>query len=96
MSQLSNCCMQEGRYPFKGAWVVPVFKGKEEDPTDLASYRPVSVLPVLSQVFERVLQRRLLGFLDRNRVLSPGQYGFRPGHSTAMAVLDMVEKVRGA
>ena len=76
--------------------MVPVFKGKGEDPTNFAGYRPVSVLPVLSQIFERVLQARLVPFLNRNRVLTPGQYGFRAGHSTAMAVLDMVERVRGA
>ena len=74
--------------------MVPIFKG--EDPTEFANYRPVSVLPVLSQVFERVLQARLVGFLDRHGVVIPGQYGFRAGHSTAMAVLDMVEKVRAA
>ena len=74
--------------------MVPVFKG--EDPTEFANYRPVSVLPVLSQIFERVLQARLVAFLDRQGVIIPGQYGFRAGHSTAMAVLDMVEKVRGA
>jgi membrane-associated phospholipid phosphatase len=51
--------------------------------------RPVSVLPVLSQVFERVLQGRLLEFLDHQKVITPGQYGFRSGHSTAMAVVDI-------
>ena len=51
---------------------------------------------VLSQIFERVLQARLVGFLDRQRVIIPGQYGFRAGHSTAMAILDMVEKVRAS
>ena len=71
-----------------------MFKG--EDPTQFSNYRPVSVLPVLSQLFERVLQARLVRFLDRHRVIVPGQYGFRAGHSTAMAVLDMVERVRGA
>ena len=60
--------------------MVPIFKG--EDPTDFANYRPVSVLPVLSQLFERVLRARLVGFLDRQRVIIPGQYGFRAGHST--------------
>ena len=74
--------------------MVPIFKG--EDPTEFANYRPVSVLPVLSQVFERVLQARLVRFLDKHGVVIPGQYGFRAGHSTAMAVLDMVEKVRAA
>ena len=96
LSRLFNCCMRDGHYPacFKVARVVPVFKGG--DPTEFSDYRPVSVLPVLSQLFERVLKARLVGFLDKHRVVVPGQYGFRSGHSTAMAVLDMVERVRGA
>ena len=96
LSAFFNMCMREGCYPscFKVARVVPVFKG--EDPTQFSNYRPVSVLPTLSQVFERVIRVRLERFLGRNRVLAPGQYGFRAGHSTAMAVLDMVERVRGA
>ena len=96
LSRLYNCCMREGFYPtcFKVARVVPVFKG--EDPTEFCNYRPISVLPVLSQIFERVIRSRLIRFLDRNEVMITGQYGFRPGHSTAMAVLDMVEKIRGA
>ena len=96
LSRLFNCCMREGHYPesFKVARVVPVFKA--EDPTRFSNYRPVSVLPVLSQVFERVLKSRLIQFLGDQKVIIPGQYGFRSGHSTAMAVLDMVEKVRTA
>ena len=89
--------MREGHYPacFKVARVVPIFKGKGEDPTDFAGYRPVSVLPVLSQLSERVLQARLVGFFEKKGVLAASQYGFRSGHLTAMAVLDMVERVRG-
>ena len=73
---------------------MPVFKA--EDPAEFLNYRPISVLPVLSQLFEKVIRSRLIRFLDRNEVLILGQYGFRPGHSTAMAVLEMVEKVREA
>jgi hypothetical protein len=53
-----------GHYPgfFKVARVRPVFKS--EDSTEFSNYRPISVLPVLSQVFKRVLQVRLLEFLD--------------------------------
>jgi hypothetical protein len=47
-------------------------------------------------VFERVLQGRLLAFLDHQGVVIHGHYGFRSGHSTAMSVLDMVERVREA
>ena len=54
------------------------------------------MLPVLSQIFERIIKQRLVQFFDGHSVIKPGQYGFRAGHSTAMAVLDMVEKVRAA
>ena len=95
LSRLFNLCMRESYYRmFKIARVVPVFKG--EDPTEFSNYRPVSVLPVLSQVFERVLKERLVAFLEREGVVTPGQYGFREGHSTTMAILDMVERVRAA
>ena len=96
LSQLYNGCMREGRYPkcFKLARVVPVFK--VEDPTQFSNYRPVSVLPVLSQVFERVLKRRLVDFLEKQKVIISSQYGFRSGHSTSMAIFHMVEKVRAA
>ena len=94
LSRLYNCCMREGYYPecFKVARIVPVFKGG--DPTDFSNYRPVSVLPVLSQIFEKVIKSRLVEFLEKFQVICPGQYGFRAGHSTAMAVTDMVERVR--
>ena len=96
LSRLFNCCMREGYYPesFKVARVVPVFKS--EDPIQFSNYRPVSVLPVLSQVFERILKSRLVQFFADQEVIIPSQYGFRSGHSTAMAILDMVEKIRGA
>jgi hypothetical protein len=96
LSRLFNCCMRGDHCPafFKVAWVVPVFKS--EDPMEFSNYRPISMLPVLSQVFERVLQGRLLEFLNHQGVVIPGQYGFRSGHSTAMAVVDMVERVREA
>ena len=88
--------MREGYFPscLKVAKVVPVFKA--EDPTQFSNYRPVSVLPVLSQIFERILKVRLVGFLDNKGVVIPGQYGFRAKHSTDMAILDMVERVRTA
>merc|ERR1712015_294333 len=81
LSRLLNCCIRGGFYPgaFKVARVVPVFKGG--DPTEFSNYRPVSVLPVLSQLFERVLKVRLVEFLEKEGVITPGQYGFWAGHS---------------
>ena len=88
--------MREGHYPtcFEVARVVPVFK--VDDPTLFSNYRPVSVLPVLSQIFERVLYARLTDFLVKQNVVIPIQYGFRAGHSATMAITDMVKKVKKA
>ena len=68
--------------------------GAGKDPTKFSNYRPVSVLSVLSQVFELVLKERLVAFLEREGVVTPEQYVFREGHSTTTAILDMVERVR--
>jgi hypothetical protein len=96
LSRLFNCCNRGGHYPsfFKVARIRSLFKS--EDLTEFSNYRPISVFLVLSQVFERVLQVKLLELLDLQSVINPGRYGFRAGHSTAMAVQNMVERVRDA
>ena len=62
---LFKCCIQGGFYPvcFKLARVVHIFKG---GPMGFSNYRPVSVLPVLSQLFKRVLKVRLVEYLERH------------------------------
>ena len=78
--------------PWKIARVSPIFK--QGDPTDLGNYRPISVLPVFSKIFERIIQKRILSFLNKQGSILGTQYGFRRNHSTFMAVMDMVEHVR--
>ena len=96
LSRLINSCLEVGHFPdfLKVARVTPVFK--DGDPTQFGNYRPISVLSVISKIFERVIQTRLLGFLKRQGSLLVSQYGFRRGHSTYMAILDMVENIRQA
>ena len=96
LSGLVNACLKEGHFPdfLKVARITPVFKA--DDPTLFSNYRPISVLSVFSKIFERVIQNRLLGFFEGRGHLLGGQYGFRRGHSTDMAIIDMVEKIRKA
>ena len=74
--------------------MTPVFK--DGDPAVFGNYRPISVLPVVSKIFEKVMQGRLLSFLQKRGSILTSQYGFRHGHSTYMAILDMVENIRQA
>ena len=39
------------------------------------NYRPISILPTLSKVFEKVVHKRLSGYLDKHNILVPPQYG---------------------
>ena len=81
LSRFINACLEAGYFPdfLKVARVTPVFK--DGDPTHLGNYRPISVLSVISKIFEKVIQVRLLSFLRRQGSLLASQYGFRRGHS---------------
>jgi hypothetical protein len=46
------------------------------------SYRPISLLPILSKVYEKLLLRRLLPIVEKRRLLPDHQFGFRQRHST--------------
>ncbi len=69
---------------FKKAIVVPVFKGKGKKAGSPSSYRPVSILPALSKVLEKLVLKCLTPHLAAR--LPACQYGFRPGRNTTAAV----------
>ena len=66
---------------------------KEGDKTDPADYRPISILPVISKVLERVVHKQLYKYLSDNKVLSDAQLGFRKGYSTSTCVLNLVDTI---
>ena len=96
LSNFINACLESGHFPdfLKVARITPVYKNG--DPTQFGNYRPISVLSVVSKIFERVMQDRLSKFLMKQGCIFEGQYGFRRGHSTFMAIADLVEKIRSA
>ena len=72
----------------KLANVTPVFK--KGDPTSVKNYRPVSVLPNVSKVFERVMLKQILE--QMNKYLSQNLCGYRKGFSTQTALTMVLEK----
>ncbi|GFW59320.1 probable RNA-directed DNA polymerase from transposon X-element [Trichonephila clavipes] len=82
---------------FPSAWktavVVPILKpGK--DPTLAESHRPISLLPILSKLAEKIISTRLNDFLETNKILIPEQHGFRPRLSTTHQLLRVVEYIK--
>ena len=71
---------------WKIARVIPLFKNGQRNLP--GNYRPISILPALSKVMERILYTQLYEYLSVNNLLSEHQFGFRKYHSTASALLD--------
>ena len=90
---LFNSCIVNGVFPdcFKVAQVVPLFKGGDkESPT---CYRPISLLPALGKLLEKIVSLRVLDHLNENNLLSENQFGFRKHFSTEYAIIDLYEKL---
>ena len=59
---------------------------------EINNYRPISVLPVISKVFENVMHTQLLEFFTENNLLSNQQYVFCPNQSTELAILELIDR----
>ena len=83
LTLLINQCIHTGIYPdqLKLSRVKPLHKSG--DKTQFGNYRPIALLP---KIFERVMFDQLLAYLSNNNLLCVNQFGFRPGHSTELAV----------
>ena len=55
---------------------------KSECPENPSNYRPISCLPALSKVIEKIVFKQLYNYLSFNNILYKNQFGFQPGKST--------------
>ena len=96
LSLLINKSLCSGEVPdtLKIAKVIPIYKSKNKQ--NIENYRPISVLPAISKVVEKVVFKRLYNFLDINSLISNCQYGFRPKHSTSDAMIDFINNITEA
>ena len=76
----------------KMAVVTPIYKGKDSDPHEFGNYRPISLLPTLSKIFEKVVHLQLYDYINSNNLLNKSQYGFRPNHATEYAAMEFVDQ----
>jgi len=86
LTHLCNLSLENGVVPdkLKIAKVIPIHKKGAKD--QLNNYRPVSVLTCISKIYERLVYNRIVEFLDKHKILSRQQFGFRKQHSTTLAI----------
>ncbi|XDV45360.1 hypothetical protein PO909_013474, partial [Leuciscus waleckii] len=93
VTRLFNMSLQLSEFPidWKSAIIFPLFKGGSE--SDPNCYRPISILPCLAKVLEKLVQKQLNYFLDKNHILFDMQSGFRIGHGCITATTKVLDDV---
>ena len=82
-----NTSIVTGLYPdgWKFPYVVPFFKSGDPDKPE--NYRPISLLPILSKILEKIISIQLSNYLEINNLISSTQHGFRSRLSTETALM---------
>ena len=93
LSKLFKKCMPTGEFPdsWKIAHITPI--PKVHSPSSSSEYRPISVLPVLSKLFEKILYHRVYSYLTEHDLIDKRQYGFRENHLTELAITTIYDEL---
>ena len=93
LTSIFNNSFLQGKFPdkLKYASVTPIHK--EGSKLLLINYRPISILPLFSKVLEKIMQQRLICYLNKYKIIYEHQYGFQKNKSTSLAIMDMYSKL---
>ena len=94
LSHVINLSLDTGQFPqeWKAAKIIPLHKSGST--TNFDNYRPISVLPIVSKVIEKIVHKQLMNFLDENKLLSTRQFGFRAKMSAELAATLLLDDIR--
>ena len=94
LSELVNLSFETGMFPdvLKIAKVNPLHK--KDSKIDHRNYRPISLLSVVSKIFEKLIYKRIYFYLDQKKLIYSKQFGFRGNHSTNHAIISLTEHIR--
>lgn len=93
LTHIINCCLECGYFPslWKNAVIIPL--PKKNNIISLADIRPISILPVISKILEKVVYYQLFAYADTNNIIDHYQSGFRSSHSTATALTRICDDI---
>jgi len=91
LEKVFNMSIEKGTFPsiFKEAKVTPIFKKGSK--SDKNNYRPISILPVLSKIYEKHVSNHLQNFLEENNLIHTQQSGFRKKHNCETALTATID-----
>ena len=92
LSIIFNNIINTGIFP--AANVTPVHK--KESKQIVKNYMPISLLPLLAKIFERILFSNMYNHLILNNLITKNQSGFRPGDSVTNHLIFLVDKIHSS
>lgn len=97
LTSLYNSVLRTGYFPSQWKFSQIIMINKPNKPqNEVSSYRPISLLPILSKVFEKILLKRLKPILTEEEIIPDHQFGFRTEHSTVEQVHRIVDTITDA
>ena len=93
LSIIMNMMFKEGIFPdeLKVAKIIPIYK--KNDMHCFENYRPISILPSISKVFERIIYNQIYEYFSISKLFYNSQYGFRSNHSTEHAAMELIDRI---
>ena len=93
LAHVFNKCVHSGIFPdaLKCSEVIPLFK--KGNRSDRSNYRPISILPSCSKIFEKAIKNRMVNYLNKNKFFNENQFGFLQGKSTEDALLNFCSQL---
>ena len=93
LNSIFQSCLETVKFPieWKKVKVVPVHK--KDDKKISKNYRPISLLPIVGKIFERLFYGKMFEFFIKNNLISKNQLGFRPGGSCINQLLSITHEI---
>ena len=93
LCKLFKNCFETSTFPaeWKKGNIIPVFK--KGDKQSVSNYRPISLLPIFSKIFERIIFNAIFNYMDQNNFFNPNQSGFRPGDSCIHQLISITHDI---
>ena len=89
LKKIFNLSIQTNTFPdnMKIAIIKPLYK--TNDKQQISNYRPISLLPQISKIFEKIIFNRLSKYIFKHNIINKNQYGFVPRSNTTLSLLNM-------
>ena len=93
LAVIFNKCVDEGVFPdlMKYSKIIPLYKSGSK--SDVSNFRPISVLPAFSKIFEKLILKQLLSHFNENNLFHECQFGFTKGRSTTDAGVNLIRYI---